>query len=199
MSFTFGKLAKNIVKLSFLSVDAAQKATCYVAANFIDNPQTRKSLQKVSNQISSTMEDVSVPVSDFAENAIDGTIIFAGDVTGLAAKKVCEFCDASPEVVKTAEQYGKTVGKAAVGFAIGNIAASGIVSSLSATGTAGAAATTSGLASLGGGMQAGITASNAITAATTLCAAVTSENKGDDSLPITEKYSVIEDRSDEEK
>ncbi|MBR1944910.1 MAG: hypothetical protein IJ846_01265 [Alphaproteobacteria bacterium] len=199
MAFTFGKLAKNIIKLSSVSVDAAQKAAFYVAANFIDNPHTKKSLQKVSDQISSTIENVSVPVSDLAESTIDGTIVAAGNATGLAAKKVCEFCDASPEVVETAEKYGKFVGKAAVGFAIGNIAAAGVVSSLSATGTAGAAATTSGLAALGGGMQAGITAANAITAATTLCAALTSEDKDNNKLPAAERLQAIEDHSKEEK
>lgn len=199
MAFTFGKLAKNIIKLSSVSVDATQKAAFYVAANFIDNPHTKKSLQKVSDKISSTIENVSVPVSDLAERTIDGTIVAAGNATGLAAKKVCEFCDASPEVVETAEKYGKFVGKAAVGFAIGNIAAAGVVSSLSATGTAGAAATTSGLATLGGGMQAGITATNAITAATTLCAALTPEDKDCNKLPAAENYQAIEDHSEEEK
>ncbi len=199
MAFTFGKLAKNIIKLSSVSVDAAQKATFYVAVNFVNNTKTKKSLQKVSNQISSTIEEISVPVSDFAETAIDGTIVLAGDATGLAAKKVCEFCDASPDVVETAEKYGKFVGKAAVGFAIGNIAAVGVVSSLSATGTVGAAATTSGLAALGGGMQAGITATNAITAATTLCAALTSKDKDNNKLPTTENYQAIENHSEGEK
>lgn len=199
MAFTFGKIAKNIIKLSSVSVDAAQKAAFYVAASFIDDAKTKKSLQKVSDQISSTIEDVSVPVSDFAETAIDGTIVLAGDATGLAAKKVCEFCDASPETVETAEKCGKFIGKAAVGFAIGNVAATGVVSSLSATGTAGAAATTSGLAALGGGMQAGITATNAITAATTLCAALTPEDKDNAKLPAAEKYQAIENHSKEEK
>ena len=199
MAFTFGKLAKNIIKLSSVSVDATQKAAFYVASSFTDNPHTKKSLQKVSDQISSTIEDVSVPVSDFAETTIDGTIIFAGDATGLAVKKVCEMCDASPETVKTAEQYGKIVGKAAVGFAIGNIAAAGVVSSLSATGTAGAAATTSGLATLGGGMQAGITASNLMTATTTLCAALTPEEKKKEKIPAAEKHQAIENHSGEEK
>lgn len=199
MALTFGKLAKNIIKLSSVSVDAAQKATFYVASRFTNNPETKRSLQKVSDQISSTIEDVSVPVSDFAETAIDGTIVAAGNATGLAVKKVCEFCDASPETVKTAEECGKFVGKAAVGFAIGNIASGGIISSLSATGTAGAAATTSGLAALGGSMQAGITAGQAITAATTLCAAFTSENKDNNTLPATENYQALEDHTEEEK
>lgn len=199
MSFTLGKLAKCLVKLSSVSVNAAQKATCYVAASFIDDSKTKRSLQKVSNQISSVIEDMSVPVSDFAETAIDGTVVLAGDATGFAAKKVFELCNASPETIESAERCGKIVGKAAVGFAIGNVAASGMLSSLSATGTAGAASTTSGLAALGGSMQAGITATQVITSATTLCAAFTSKDKNANKLPVAENYQTIEDHSDEEK
>ncbi len=150
MPFTFGKLAKNLIKLSCITVDATQKSACYIASNFTNSYKTRKSLQKFSNQISDAINDVSVPVSDFAENVIDGSVVLAGDLTGEAAKKVCELCDASPETITAAEKYGKVIGKAAVGFAIGNVAASGLTSALSATGTAGAAATTSGLAALGG-------------------------------------------------
>ncbi len=197
MAFTFGKLAKNLIKLSCITVDAAQKAACYVTADFIDSPENKKSLQKFSNQISDAINDVSVPVSNFAEDVIDGGVILAGDITGCVAKTVCEICDASPETVATAEKYGKFVGKVAVGFAIGNAAASGLTSALSATGTAGAAATTSGLAALGGGMQAGITASQAITATTTVCAAMTPDKKEKQALSKNEEIKLINNKKDE--
>lgn len=196
MPFTFGKLAKNLIKLSCITVDATQKSACYIASNFTNSYKTRKSLQKFSNQISDAINDVSVPVSDFAENVIDGSVVLAGDLTGEAAKKVCELCDASPETITAAEKYGKVIGKAAVGFAIGNVAASGLTSALSATGTAGAAATTSGLAALGGGMQAGITASQAITAATTLCAVMTPDEKEKKALPKNEEIKLISNKED---
>lgn len=196
MAFTFGKLTKNLIKLSCITVDAAQKAVCYVTADFIDNPENKKSLQKFSNQISDAINDVSVPVSDFAEDVIDGSVNLAGDITGGVTKKVCELCDASPETIAAAEKYGKVIGKAAVGFAIGNVAASGLTSALSATGTAGAAATTSGLAALGGGMQVGITASQAITAATTLCAVMTPDEKEKKALPKNEEIKLISNKED---
>lgn len=197
MPFTFGKLAKNLIKLSCVTVDATQKGACYIAANFTNSYKTRKSLQKFSDQISNAINNVSVPVSDFAENVIDGGVVLAGDLTGEAAKKVCELCDASPETITAAEKYGKVIGKAAVGFAIGNVAASGLTSALSATGTAGAAATTSGLAALGGSMQTGITAANAITAASTVCAVLTPKDKDSNKLPESENYQSIENHSDE--
>lgn len=197
MPFTFGKLAKNLIKLSCITVDATQKSACYIASNFTNSYKTRKSLQKFSNQISDAINDVSVPVSDFAENVIDGSVVLAGDLTGEAAKKVCELCDASPETITAAEKYGKVIGKAAVGFAIGNVAASGLTSALSATGTAGAAATTSGLAALGGSMQTGITAANAITAASTVCAVLTPKDTDCGKLPEPDNYQSIENHSDE--
>ena len=196
MAFTFGKLAKNLIKLSCITVDAAQKAACYVTADFIDSPESKESIQKFSNQISDAINDVSIPVSNFAEDVIDGSVVLAGDITGSVTKKVCEMCDASPETVAAAEKYGKFAGKVAVGFAIGNVAASGLTSALSATGTAGAAATTSGLAALGGGMQTGITASQAITVATTLCAAMTPDEKGKQALPKNEEIKLISNKED---
>lgn len=197
MAFTFGKLTKNLIKLSCITVDAAQKAVCYVTADFIDNPENKKSLQKFSNQISDAINDVSVPVSNFAEDVIDGSVNLAGDITGGVTKKVCELCDASPETIAAAEKYGKFAGKAALGFAMGNLAASGLTSALSATGTAGAVATTSGLAALGGSMQTGITAANAITAASTVCAVLTPKDTDCGKLPEPDNYQSIENHSDE--
>lgn len=197
MAFTLGNFAKKIIRLSGTTANATQKAACYMASSFVDSPETKKSIQKFSNKISETIDDISMPVSEFAENVIDGTIVLAGNVTGSTAKKVCEMCDASPETSQKAEQYGKFVGRVAVGALIGNAAAGGLTSALSATGTAGAAATSSGLATLGGTMHGGIAVSNVITETSMLCAAKTAEKDTVKEQPKNENVEQIEFKKDE--
>lgn len=203
MAFTLGNFAKEIIRLSGATVNATQKAACNTASFFVNSPETKKSIQKFSNKISETIDDISTPVSNFAGNVIDGTIVFAGNITGSTAKKVCEMCDASPETSQKAEQYGKFVGRVAVGALIGSVTAGGLTSALSTTGTAGAAATSSGLATLGGTMQGGIAVSDVITGATMLCAAKTGENNTvvesntAKELPKNENIKQVEFKKDE--
>ena len=191
MAFTLGNFAKKIIRLSGATVNATQKAACNTASFFVNSPETKKSIQKFSNKISETIDDISTPVSNFAGNVIDGTIILAGNLTGSTAKKVCEMCDASPETSQKAEQYGKFVGRVAVGALIGSVTAGGLTSALSTTGTAGAAATSSGLATLGGTMQGGIAVSNVITGTSMLCAAKTAEKDTGKEQPKNENVEQI--------
>lgn len=200
MKISFGGIAGGIIKLAFSATDVAQKGICGVAEALADDKKTKIMIHKKSYILSNTIQKLSRPVSIFTEKAIDGTVIIAGELTGKGAKVACEICNASAETTKKAEQYGKIAGKAAVGFAIGTVAVPSLISSAALSGTMGAAEITSGLATLGasGGMSAGITVLNAVTATTTCIGALTPEAEIDFSHQL-EKAADCNNELDEEE
>lgn len=201
MKFSFGGMAGGIVKLAFSATDAVQKGACSVAEAFVDDKETKKMIREKSDLISNAVQNVSKPVSKFTEEAIDTTIIVAGELTGKTAKTVCEICDASPETTQKAEQYGKIVGKAAAGYAIGALAVPSLISSAAVEGTAGASAITSGLAGLGAGagMSGGMAVAEAIVAGTTLVGALTPEVEIDYSHLLENPNDNNDEHSDEQE
>ncbi|MCQ2966598.1 MAG: hypothetical protein MJ250_07690 [Alphaproteobacteria bacterium] len=207
MSFSFGGIAGGIIKLAFTTTDTLQKGVCTAAENIVHDEDLKQKIKSKSNIISNAVQEISQPVSQFAEKAIDGTILIAGELAGNAAKTTCVVCGASKEFTDKAEKCAKIVGKAAVGYAIGAEAVSLIASGLA--GSSSASAITSGLSTLGGGsiatggggMIAGIHASNLIVGTSMLVGANTKPPEYSNSeKTITKKEEIlIENNNMDEK
>ena len=147
MKFTMGYAANLLTKATLSGAEQLTKGVGWAVSQAISD----KTFQEKANQLANNIKKNSEIISNKAESMVDKTIIGVGNATGYVCKETAKAMGASPENVRKAEEIGNSVGKVATGCAVGVAATSVLISSLAASGTAGAASFTSGLATLGGG------------------------------------------------
>lgn len=150
MKFTYGYFANRLTKMTLSGAEQLTKGVGWAVSKAISD----ETFQEKANQLANSIKKNSENISNKAGDIVDNTITGVGNVTGYVCKEAATVMGASQENIQKAEKIGNSVGKVATGCAVGVAATSVLISSLAASGTAGAASFSSGLAALGGGSVA---------------------------------------------
>lgn len=175
-----GIAVKGILKICKLLT----KSATICADKFIKDDGKKEKIKSISYNFSKKIDENKEIYSEKAKDLTDNIVVKSGDMSGKIAKKLAEELNKKGYEVseENFENAGKTIGKSAIGCVVGFVATSSAISLVATAGTAGAAATTSGLAALGiatggGGMIGGLATSAVFTTTSVVLANIAEKKK----------------------